>query len=80
MQEVFQAVTPNFYAPEGQPVVPLVMVGSRYWTETMPVWPLLRALAAGRAMAPAVHLVDSTDEALAALSAARPVAPPSASG
>ena len=28
VQEVFQAVTPNFYAPAGQAVVPLVMVGA----------------------------------------------------
>jgi hypothetical protein len=37
----------------------------RHWTEELPVWPLLSALAEGRVMAPAVHLVDSVEEAAA---------------
>ena len=77
VQEVFQAVTPNFYAAASEPVTPLVLVGSAYWTDTLPVWPLLHALAAGRRMAAAVRLVDSTEQALAALSAAGSAAPPS---
>ncbi len=72
VQEVFQAVTPNFYVAEGEPVVPLVMVGAEFWTETVPAWPLLHALAAGRTMAQRIHLVDEVDEALAALSAPGP--------
>lgn len=63
VQEVFQAVTPNFYAAEADAVVPLVMVGAKFWTETVPAWPLLHALAAGRSMADRIHLVDSVDEA-----------------
>lgn len=80
VQEVFQAVTPNFYAADSEPITPLVLLGSEYWTDVVPVWPLLHALAGGRRMAGAIHLVDSTAEALAALSAAGTAAPPSATG
>jgi len=45
-------------------VAPMVLLGRRYWTEELPVWPLLRALAAGRAMEPHVHLVDTVEEAV----------------
>ena len=41
----------------------MVLVGQRHWTETLPVWPLLEALAAGRPMANHVHLVDDLEEA-----------------
>ncbi len=80
VQEVFQAVTPNYYAPEGEPTVPRVLVGARYWTETVPVWPLLQSLAKGRTMASSIQLVDSVDEAFAALSAAGRAAVPRALG
>lgn len=80
VQEVFQAVTPNFYAAASEPVTPLVLVGSAYWTDTLPVWPLLHALATGRRLAAAVRLVDSTEEVLAALSAAGTAGRPSANG
>ncbi len=58
VQEVFQAVTPRFYAAPGEPLPPLVLVGVEYWTRTRPAWPLLTALADGRPMAGAIHLVD----------------------
>jgi hypothetical protein len=41
----------------------MVLVGRRYWTETLPAWPLLRSLARGRPMEHRVHLVDTVDEA-----------------
>lgn len=80
VQEVFQAVTPNYYATASDPVAPLVLVGSEYWTEVLPVWPLLHSLASGRRMAEAIRLVDSTDEAVEALrlSAGGLAVPPSA--
>ncbi len=80
VQEVFQAVTPNFYAAEGDQVVPLVMVGTEFWTEAVPAWPLLHALASGRSMAGRIHLVDDVDEALAVLSAGAPGASSAAPG
>ncbi|GAA5128850.1 LOG family protein [Alloalcanivorax gelatiniphagus] len=63
VQEVFQDACENYYADESA-VAPMVLVGRRHWTEDLPVWPLLRALAAGRAMESHVHLVDSLDEAV----------------
>ncbi|NYD42400.1 Rossmann fold nucleotide-binding protein [Nocardioides panaciterrulae] len=62
VQEVFQDGCENFYADESS-VAPMVLVGRRYWTETVPAWPLLRSLARGRPMEPHAHLVDTVDEA-----------------
>lgn len=67
VQEVFQAVTPLFYAAEGVALPRLVLVGQEYWAETVPVWAAVRALAAQRAMADVVHLVDTPQEAAAIL-------------
>jgi predicted Rossmann-fold nucleotide-binding protein len=78
VQEIFQAVTPLFYAREGSPLAPLVLVGRRYWTERVPVWAALDALDAlgresGRVLGvgSAVHLADSVDEAVELVSAVR---------
>ena len=40
VQEIFQAVTPNYY---GDPAtqIPLILVGVDHWTVELPVWPLL---------------------------------------
>ena len=58
VQEVFQDACENYYA-DASSVAPMVLVGREHWTETVPAWPLLRALARGRAMEPHVHLVDT---------------------
>ena len=63
VQEVFQDACENYYADVSS-VAPMVLVGRRYWTEELPVWPLLRTLADGRAMEPHVHLVDTVQEAV----------------
>ena len=63
VQEVFQAVTPRFYAGLESVLPPLVLVGQEYWVDTVPVWPTIRALGQDRPFADAVHLVDSIDEA-----------------
>lgn len=70
VQEIFQDACENYYADES--VAPMVLVGRRHWTEDLPAWPLLRALARGRAMEGHIHLVDTVDEALAALELSRP--------
>jgi predicted Rossmann-fold nucleotide-binding protein len=62
VQEVFQDACENYYADETS-LASMVLVGRTYWTETLPAWPLLRALARGRAMEDHVHLVDSVEEA-----------------
>jgi len=67
VQEVFQAATRNYYAADPTLVTPLVFYGRHYWTETVPVWRLIRSLARGRAMANRLYLVDDIDQALAAL-------------
>ncbi|MDF1602791.1 LOG family protein [Nocardioides sp. YIM 152315] len=68
VQEVFQDACENFYAAESA-VAPMVLVGATYWTRTLPAWPLLQALARGRAMERHVHLVESVDEAAELISA-----------
>ena len=62
VQEVFQDACENYYADESS-VAPMVLVGRAYWTEELPAWPLLQALARGRPMEPHVHLVDDVDAA-----------------
>jgi predicted Rossmann-fold nucleotide-binding protein len=58
VQEIFQAVTENFYAADSTEVAPLVLVGVDYWTTQLPAWPLLHRLGANRPMAEVVHCVD----------------------
>lgn len=65
VQEIFQAATPLYYAADDAPVPPLVLVGLEHWTDTLPVWPALRALAAGRPLERALHLVETPQEAAA---------------
>ncbi|WP_405593004.1 LOG family protein [Streptomyces sp. NBC_01190] len=66
VQEVFDAATPNYYASRGEPA-PMVLVDQEHWTSRLPVWPLLRSLAADRSMARRIALVDSVAEVPAAL-------------
>lgn len=66
VQEIFQSACENYYA-DAASVAPMVLVGRDFWTEEVPAWPLLRALAVGRPFEGQVHLVDSTDEVAAAL-------------
>ncbi|RYB95423.1 Rossmann fold nucleotide-binding protein [Nocardioides oleivorans] len=73
VQEVFQEACENYYADPSS-VAPMVLVGRRHWTEELPVWPLLQALARGRAMEGQVHLVDTVDEAVALVGTLSPPA------
>lgn len=66
VQEVFQDACENYYADPAS-VAPMVLVGVEHWTRTLPVWPLLEALAAEREMRDHVHLVDDVEEAAALL-------------
>ena len=74
VQEVFQDACENYYAAEGS-AAPMVLLGTAYWTEELPVWPLLRALAEGRPMATSVHLVDDLDGVVGLLGAAERLDP-----
>jgi predicted Rossmann-fold nucleotide-binding protein len=69
VQEVFQDGCENYYA-DSMSLAPMVLLGERFWTETLPVHPLLEALAADRPMADHVHLVDTVEDAVAVLAAA----------
>ncbi len=60
VQEIFQAVTPNYY---GDPAtqIPMILVGVEYWTVKVPVWNLLQSLSTERSMP--LTLVDTIEEA-----------------
>ncbi|MFJ4963366.1 LOG family protein [Streptomyces sp. NPDC088729] len=75
LQEIFDNATPNYYSSRGEPT-PMVLVDRVHWTRTLPAWPLLQALAADRPMAARIALVDTVEEAPAALAelARRPTA------
>ncbi|WGW12779.1 Rossmann fold nucleotide-binding protein [Saxibacter everestensis] len=62
VQEIFQDACENYYADESA-VAPMVLIGTDYWTNEYPAWPLLKALAAGRPMEGHVHLVESVQDA-----------------
>lgn len=68
VQEVFQDACENYYSTDDK-VAPMVLVGERYWTDTLPAWPLLTALARGHPMEGQVHLVDTVEEAAALFTA-----------
>lgn len=64
VQEIFQVATALYYADaERTDLPPLVLVGERHWRDEVRVWDVLRALAAGRPMAHAIHLVPDVDTA-----------------
>lgn len=67
VQEIFQAITPMYYAASPIPVVPLILVGVDQWTTRIPLWDSVVAMASGRAMHTAVHLVDSPAEVVGVL-------------
>lgn len=63
VQEIFQAVTGNYYSADEKVICPMVLVGRDHWTRTLPAWQLLSELAAGRQMAEHIHLVETVAEA-----------------
>jgi predicted Rossmann-fold nucleotide-binding protein len=69
VQEIFQAVTPLYYAPTDRVLPPLVLVGERHWSHEVPVWPTLQALGRERALGTVVRLVDTVEEAAEVLAA-----------
>lgn len=66
VQEVFDNATPNYYESRGEPT-PMVLVDRAHWTQKLPAWPLLTALARERSMESRIALVDSVAEAPEAL-------------
>ncbi|MDR7160647.1 Rossmann fold nucleotide-binding protein [Arthrobacter sp. BE255] len=66
VQEMFQDACENYYSAR-EAVTPMVLVGSRYWQQEYPAWPMLQRLAAGRPMEDRIFLVDTVEEALAVI-------------
>ena len=66
VQEIFQDACENYYSAR-EAVTPMVLVGGRYWQQEYPAWPMLKRLAAGRPMGDRIFLVDTVEEALAAI-------------
>jgi predicted Rossmann-fold nucleotide-binding protein len=66
VQEIFDNATPNYYESRGEPT-PMVLVDRAHWTERLPTWPLLRALARERSMESRIALVDDIADAPKAL-------------
>ncbi|MET7681609.1 Rossmann fold nucleotide-binding protein [Streptomyces sp. NPDC005423] len=66
VQEIFDNATPNYYESRGEPT-PMVLVDVRHWTERLPAWPLLQALARERSMESRITLVDRIEHAPDAL-------------
>ena len=64
VQEIFQAVTENFYAADATQIAPMILIGIDYWTTTYPAWPLLERLGNGRLMGTVIHCVDDVAEAV----------------
>lgn len=67
VQEIFQDACENYYASP-ELVAPMVMVGRRHWTKTVPAWPLLDVLAGARGFQHAISLVDDVEAAATFLS------------
>lgn len=63
VQEIFQAVTENYYAADDTVIAPMILVGVDYWTEHFPAWQLLQSLGRDRAMGQSIACVDTVDEA-----------------
>lgn len=64
VQEVFQMATRLYYEVDTtNRLTPLILVGQEHWASRLPVWPLLTALAKGRPMAQALHLVETVEQA-----------------
>ncbi|MBT2399219.1 LOG family protein [Streptomyces sp. ISL-100] len=66
VQEIFDNATPNYYESRGEPT-PMVLVNRAHWTQKLPTWHLLQSLAKGRPMESRIALVDTVEEAPAAL-------------
>lgn len=71
VQEIFQAVTENFYAVDPTEVAPMILVGIDYWTRTYPAWPLLCSLGADKELGTVIACVDDVAEAADLLTSGR---------
>ena len=66
VQEIFQEATQNHYESYGEPS-PMVLIDVDYWTNALPVWPLLTSLADDRPYRDLLLLTDDEHEAVQAI-------------
>ncbi|GJO09365.1 LOG family protein [Mycobacterium marinum] len=78
LQEVFQNAAQNYYPRSGQEFSPMIFYGREFWTEKLPVLPVLEGLFVGNAkLTPEefgrlIRVVDTAEEAVNALLEHRP--------
>jgi predicted Rossmann-fold nucleotide-binding protein len=68
IQEVFMDAAQNHYETFGA-ASPMVFYDADYWTTETPVYPLLQTLAEGTPYAEHLHLADTVDRVVAAITA-----------
>lgn len=72
IQEVFMDAAQNRYRSYGV-ISPMVFLGKKYWTETKPVYPLLKSLAQGRDYEKLVTISDEAEEIVQFIGENQPV-------
>ncbi len=72
IQEVFMDAAQNRYKSYGV-ISPMVFLGTKYWTKTKPVYPLLKSLAEGREYEKFVTITDDPNEVVRFIQENRPV-------
>jgi predicted Rossmann-fold nucleotide-binding protein len=72
VQEVFMDACQNHYGTFAL-ISPMILLGVEHWTTRLPVWPLLRAMSAGRPWGDLIRLCDRGDEVLAFIAEHPPV-------
>lgn len=58
VQEIFQDACQNYYRTYAKRKSPMVLLGSRYWNENKPAWPLLRVLGSEKGFGDYLLLTD----------------------
>jgi hypothetical protein len=72
VQEIFQDACQNHYGTVRGEVAPMALLDVKFWTEEMPVWPVLQALARRGAWGDRLLLSDSPDEVVRFLQSVGP--------
>jgi len=73
LQEVFQDAAQNYYPKPGEAFAPMIFFGEKFWTQKLPVMPVLEALFVGnnkltpQQFKDLVVVVDTVDDAIAKL-------------
>lgn len=72
VQEIFQDACQNHYGTVRGEVAPMALLDVKFWSEDMPVWPVLQALAKRGKWGDRLLLSDSPDEVVRFLESAGP--------